>query len=406
MRFLMTVLVVLLGGAGIRAGDWPQWLGPDRNGSSAEKVAAWKDAPKVVWHFPVGAGHSGPVVADGKVFLHSKGDGETEVVACYDAGSGKEIWSKSYPRAAFTSEFGVGPRATPAVAGKKVYTFGVTGVLSCFDVDDGKLVWQVDTLKDFKGTNPHFGMSSSPLVEDGKVFINVGAKGASIVAFDAADGKVAWKALDDGASYSSPIVFERDKQRQLVFLTAAGLVSLKPSDGTVFWKFPIVDLLFESSTTPVLVGDYLLASSITYGSVGLKLGADGSKPTAEKEWKNDKLTCYFATPVAVGKDNVLMVTGSLLLQQANLQCVESKTGKVLWTRPKVGKYHAALLRTGDDKLLMLEEAGNLVLVDPNPEKYVELARSKVCGQSWAHPALAKGKLYVRDGKELICLQFE
>jgi hypothetical protein len=122
-------------------------------------------------------------------------------------------------------------------------------------------------------------------------------------------------------------------------------------------------------------------------------------------WKNPALTCYFATPVPVGKDHLYLVTGELALNpQSSLRCVEVKTGKELWSKPKVGKYHAALLRTADDKLLMLSDSGDLVLLDPNPKEYKELARSKVCGQAWAHPALSGGKLYLRDEKELICLQ--
>ncbi len=406
MRFIIPLVIISFAGNLLRAADWPQWLGPNRNATSTEKVAAWKDAPKTAWHVAVGDGHSSPVVADGRVFILSKGEGDTEEIACFDAGSGKDLWKKSYPRGQFSSEFGNGPRATPAVVGKHVYTFGVTGILSCFDVKDGTRVWQVDTLKEYKAKNLRFGMSGSPLVDDGKVFVNVGAKGASVVAFDADTGKEAWKALDDGASYSSPIAFGEGKQRQLVFFTAAGLASLKPADGTVLWRFPLVDELLESSTTPVVAGDGLLAGSITYGSVFLKLATEDNKPSASKVWRNEKLTSYFTTPVPVGKDHVYMVTGMPIpgLAHADLHCVELKTGKSLWTHEKVGKFHACLLRTGDDKLLMLEETGKLVLLDPNPEKYTELAQAKVCGETWAHPALANGKLYVRDRKELICLE--
>jgi outer membrane protein assembly factor BamB len=406
MRTIGSVAVFLVSGVSLFAADWPQWLGPNRNASSTEKVAAWKDAPKALWRATVGEGHSSPIVVGDRVFLHSKGEGNTEVVTCFDAKSGDEIWKKSYKRGDFSSEFGNGPRATPAVAGKRLYTFGVTGILTCFELEKGEQVWQVDTLKDFKATNLKFGMSGSPLVDDGKVFVNVGAKGASVIAFDAENGKPAWKALDDGASYSSPIAFGEGKQREVVFFTAAGLVALKPADGTVLWKFPLVDDLLESSTTPVLLGDRLLAGSITYGSVLLKLATEDDKPTATKSWRNEKLTNYFTTPVAVDKDHVYMVAGIPIpgLARADLHCVDLSTGKSLWKREKVGKYHATLLRTGNDKLLLLEEAGSLVLVDPNPEKYVELARSKICGETWAHPALANGKLYVRDAKELICLE--
>jgi outer membrane protein assembly factor BamB len=348
-------------------------------------------------------------VADGRVFIHSKvKDKNVEEVAAFDAKSGQELWRKTYPRAAFTSLYGNGPRATPAVVGGKVYTFGITGVLGCWDAATGNKVWQVDTLKRFEVKNLFFGMACSPLIVDGRVVVNVGGKGASIVAFDAGQGGVAWKGLDDPASYSSPTVFGKGRERQAVFLTGANLVSLNPADGHVFWKFPLKDKLLESSTTPVRVGDLVLASSITYGSVALDLLTKDGKPTASEKWKNPALTSYFSTPVAVGTKQVYMVTGKtpspFTKPEATLHCVEAPTGKELWRKARVGEYHASLLRTGDDKLLMLTDGGDLVLLDPSPKGYRELARSNVSGpETWAHPALSDGRLYVRDKKELICL---
>jgi outer membrane protein assembly factor BamB len=162
-----------------------------------------------------------------------------------------------------------------------------------------------------------------------------------------------------------------------------------------------VDALAESSTTPVRVGDLLFASSVTFGSVGLKLTEKDGRPAYEQLWKDPKMTCYFGTPVAFG-EHLYVVTGSVT-PPAALNCVEAKTGKVLWTRQNVGQYHATVMRA-KDRLLLLEEGGDLVLFEPNPKEYKELARSKVCGKTWAHPALANGKLYVRDEKELICVQ--
>jgi outer membrane protein assembly factor BamB len=406
MPWLHSLLALFLCAAAAAAGDWPQWLGPSRDGVSPEKVAPWKQAPQVVWRQAVGRGHSSPVVADGKVFLHAKVDRQdAEEVRAFDARTGRPIWHKDYPRAAFKSEFGDGPRATPTVADGRVYAFGVTGVLSCFDTEKGEIVWQVDTLKRFQAKNLFFGMSCSPLLEAGKVLVNVGGEKASVVAFNKDNGEVVWKSLDDKASYSSPIVFGQGGGRQVVLLTQQGLVSLNPADGSVFWKFPMKDLLSESSTTPVRVGDMLVASSVTLGSYGLRLGTKDVKPSAEQVWKEPALTCYFATPVPVGKDHLYMVTGSILPPKALLRCVDPRTGKDLWQNPRpVGKYHATLLRTGDDKLLLLEEAGNLALLEPNPNEYRELARAKVCGETWAHPALADGLLYVRDAKELLCLK--
>jgi outer membrane protein assembly factor BamB len=408
MIWLRTLLAGLFVAGFAEAKDWPQWLGPNRDGSSSEIVSPWKDVPQVLWRHPVGEGNSSPVVANGRVFIHAKvKDKNEEEVVAWDATTGKLLWQTTHPRAALKSLYGNGPRATPAVSGNRIYTFGITGVLRCLETDTGKQIWEADMLKEFGANNLFFGMSCSPLVEGNKVLVNVGGTGASVVAFDPDTGKVAWKSLDDRASYSSPIVFGEGTERQVIFLTRQGLVSLNPTDGSLFWRFPLVDQLLESSTTPVHVGDLLVASSITYGSIGLHLGTKEGKPSATQLWKNDALTCYFATPVAVGQDYLYLVTGSkpsALAAQATLHCIEAKTGKELWHKPKVGKYHATLLRTGNQKLLMLEEAGNLVLFDPDPKEYRELARSKICGETWAHPAMAHGRLYVRDDKELICLR--
>ncbi|MCI0684449.1 MAG: PQQ-like beta-propeller repeat protein [Gemmataceae bacterium] len=404
MKPLLSSFSLLLTASAITAADWPQWLGPRRDGSSSEIVAPWKSAPKILWKQPVGEGHAAPVVAGGKVFLFTKlANQDNEQVEAFDAVTGKRVWKQTCRRGPFKGLFGNGPRGTPAVDDGKIYTFGITGVLTCLSAADGGRLWEIDTLKQYKAANLFFGVSCSPLVDGNRVFVNVGGKGASIVALDKTSGKEAWKALDDKASYASPIAMGRDDARMLVFLTGKGLVGIAPDDGDVAWQFPFQDAINESSTTPVLVGDLLVGSSITLGSVGLKL--DGGK--VKKQWLNPDLNCYFSTPVTVGTDNVYLITGSLLSKQAMLHCVDAATGKKRWTRKnKVGTYHATLLRTGDNKMLLLEEAGNLVLFDPNPKEYRELARAKICGNTWAHPALSNGRLYVRDAKELVCVELK
>jgi outer membrane protein assembly factor BamB len=411
MPCLRSLLVLPFCVALAPAADWPQWLGPTRDGASPEKVVAWKEAPPVLWRQPAGEGNSSPVVAGGRVYLHGKvKDKDAEEVLALDARDGKEVWRQTYPRGPGKFFYGNGPRATPAVAGGKLYTYGITGVLTCWDAAAGKQLWQAEALTKFKARPLLFGASCSPLVEGKGVLLNVGAKGASVVAFDKESGEVLWKAQDDAASYSSPIAFGQGRERQVVFLTGDGVISLDPADGRLFWRFPLKDALFESSTTPARAGDVLLASAITYGSAGLRLSTRDGRPAMTEAWKNPKLTSYFTTPVAVGTEHVYLVTGTTpnLLKptapQADLHCVEAATGKTLWTRAKVGQYHASLLRTGNNKLLMLEDGGDLVLLDPSPKEYRELARSKVCGPTWAHPALADGRLYLRDGKEVICLQ--
>jgi outer membrane protein assembly factor BamB len=378
------------------AADWPQFLGPNRDSASPETVAPWKDAPAVLWRQPVGDAHSSPVVADGVVYAFFQPKGiHADALAAFDAKTGEKKWEVSYDRDRFEPPYGLGPRGTPTVDGGKVYTLGNTGVLACWDVKTGDVTWKVDTLKEFNAKNLFFGISTSPTVVGDKVVVMVGGKGAGVVAFDKATGKVAWKATDDPASYASPLPL-RDR---LVFLTGSHLRALS-ADGKELWAVPFRDRLNESSTTPVQAGDLIVGSSVTAGSIAVK--PDGEKPATV--WKDGKLTCYFSTPVVVGP-HLYMVNGAatLLNPSITLRCVEAATGKVLWSREKVGKYHAALLRTGDDKLLMLDDEGNLMLLQPDPSGYKELSRAKVCGPTWAHPALADGRLYIRDEKELICL---
>jgi outer membrane protein assembly factor BamB len=406
---LATSLVGILTSSAF-AEDWPQWLGPRRDNSSTEKVAPWKGALKVLWRKPVGEGNSSPIVAGGRVYIHAKvKDKNAEEIVAFDATSGAELWRTPYERPEFKSLFGNGPRATPCLVGDRLYAFGITGLLTCLDTDKGKQLWQVDTLAKFKAKNLFFGMACSPLVVDDRVLVNVGAKGASVVAFDRAKGVAVWKSMDDPASYSSPIFVGEGDQQQAVFLTGANVASLKPADGRVFWRFPLKDTLLESSTTPIRAGDLLLASSITYGSVGLRLESKDGEPAVKEAWKNAALTSYFSTPVPVGKEHIYMVTGTtpspLTKPAADLHCIEAKTGKSLWKKAKIGKYHASLMRTGDDKLLLLTDGGDLALLEPDPNGYRELVRSKVSGpDTWAHPALSGGRLYVRDMTELICLQ--
>ena len=198
MPWLRSLALLFLCTTVSAAADWPQWLGPTRDGVSPEKVAPWKEAPKVLWRQPVGEGHSSPVVADGKVFVHGKVKGkDQEDVQAFDAKSGKPLWKAEYDRGKFENQFGNGPRGTPAVVGGKVYTLGVTGFLSCFEADSGKKVWQIDTAKEFKPPSLFFGVSGSPLIEGDAVLVNVGGKGASIVAFNKDKGDVLWKTGDD-----------------------------------------------------------------------------------------------------------------------------------------------------------------------------------------------------------------
>src|SRR5579884_3557701 len=300
MRWSRVCLVVLLLPAPVLAGDWPQWLGPRRDGASAEKIEPWKGDPKKLWSEPVGEGYSVPVVAGGKVFA-------------LDAKTGKQLWRTAYARAPYRSFLNTGPQATPCVVGGKVYTFGITGVLSCFNAEDGKQLWQVDVLKKFGVAVPRFGVTCSPLVVGDRVLAAVGGKGSAVVAFDAANGEVAWKALDGPISTASPVVYLNRARKggaalEAVFVNGRSLVALDPFDGSVSWEYVLSDQPLGTTPSPVVSGDLLLVGSNKLGGHAVLLTAEGEKITASSAWKNEELKGHFSTPLAVGKDHLYMLT--------------------------------------------------------------------------------------------------
>lgn len=385
------------------AADWPGWLGPQRNGVSTETVSPWKESPQVVWRIKAGEGHSSPVIAMGKAYIFSKVHGEeAEELTCLDSVTGKKYWSSPDIRPAFANQFGNGPRATPQVGNGKVFTHGASGMLVARDAQSGKILWRLDTLKEFQGKNLFFGASSSPLLFGDTIVVMVGGKNAGVVALETDTGKILWKSTDDRASYSSPIINPTITNGvQVLALTQRGLVCLNATNGQKIWQFGLVDKLNESSTTPVVQDGKVVISSVTVGAAQLDLGQDG-----KQLWKSTMLNCYFSTPCHSSDGSLLMmVTGRILPPVASiLRCVDPANGKILWSRPNTGKYHAAILRLADGKMLLHDDFGELALFEPDAKEYRELCRSKVGGPSWSHPALADGLLYLRDEKELTCLK--
>ncbi len=385
-------------------GDWPQWLGPNRDGSSTETIVPWKEKPKPAWRLRVGDGHSSPVVKGGKVYLHFKDkESEGETLICVDGATGKQEWEKTLPRNAFSNKFGNGPRATPLIHKDKIFTHGASGQLACHELADGKLLWKRDLLTDFGAKNLYFGASGSPVAVDDSVLVPVGGKGAAIVALNIADGSTIWKAVDETSTYSSPVV---RPDGNVYFLSQGGVQVVSVKDGKPVAKFPLVDRLNESATTPVFLKDGLFASSVTYG--GVFLDTKPGDNFLKSIWKKGALSCYFSTPVPdASGDYLYMVTGALSLiapPSSNLKCVDVKTGNELWSRPKTGKYHAALMRLADGKMLLVDDFGDLRLFEPSKEKYNELAVTRICGATWAHPALCDGTLYIRDDGFLIAVK--
>jgi outer membrane protein assembly factor BamB len=388
------------------AADWPQFLGPTRNGISSETGlrTEWpKSGPPVLWHKEVGDGYSGPVVAGQRLVLFHRLE-DKEVLSCFDAVTGADRWSTSFPTQ-YRDDYGKGdgPRSTPLLTGNRVYALGAEGRLICLELDSGQKVWERSLLNDYEVPKSFFGVATSPLLAGNLLLVNVGGKSAGIVAFDKDTGKEVWKAGTDQASYSSPILATLNGTPEAIFFTREGIVFLDPHTGAVHYKKRWRARIHASvnAATPLVVDDYVfISASYGTGAILLQTRKDG----VAEIWKNDlSMSNHYSTCIPY-KGYLYGYDGRQDEGAARLRCVELQTGKVAWTADKPG---CGFMVLADGHLIILEEDGDLVLVEPTPEAYREKARVSVLGSPSRSPlALANGRLYARDPKKLICLSLQ
>jgi outer membrane protein assembly factor BamB len=396
------VLFALVLVARVGADDWPQFLGPTRNGVYAGPALAetWPSTgPRVVWRKQVGQGFSGPVVAQGRVILFHR-VGSEEVLESLDARTGAGQWRYAYPTS-YRDDFGFdeGPRAVPVVADGIVFTFGAEGQLHAVDLAKGTRLWSEDTMRRFGVAKGFFGAGGSPLVEDGRVIANVGGREAGIVAFEEKTGKVLWTATSDQASYSSPVAATINGRRYAIFLTRAGLVGLDPASGRVLFQRPWRARMAASvnAATPLVIGDLIFVSA-EYGPGAGVLRLNGS--TLTDLWASDEaLSNHYATSVHLGG----FLYGYHGRQEfgPSFRAVELRTGKVRWSQDR---FRAGSVTLAGNRLLILRETGELVLAAASPDAFTPIARAQVLPPVVrAFPALADGFLYARNEDTLVSL---
>jgi outer membrane protein assembly factor BamB len=399
---LLAALPVLAQRGATTADDWPQYFGAARDGvyRGTPIADAWPaGGPKVLWKKPVGEGFSGPVVSAGKLILHHR-VGAEEVVEAMDIKTGASQWRYAYPTN-YRDDFGFdeGPRAVPVVANSIVYTFGAQGQLHAVGLADGKKRWSEDTATRYRVAKGFFGAAGSPLVEDGRVIANVGGKGAGIVAFDAATGKVLWTATDDEASYSSPVGATIGGKRLAIFLTRSELLGLEPATGTVVFRRPwrARNANSVNAASPVVVGDLIFVST-EYGPGAGVLRVNGSNLV--DVWTGlDSLTNHYATSVQA--NGILYGYHGRQEFGPALRAVELRTGKVRWSQEQ---FRAGSILLAGTRLLIMREGGELVLADATPDAFKPLARAQVLpAVVRAFPALSDGILYVRNENTLVAL---
>jgi outer membrane protein assembly factor BamB len=387
------------------ADDFPGYLGPRRNGEVVGPALEtdWKaHPPSELWRQPVGGGYAGFAVARGvAVTIEQRRD--QEAVVCYDAASGRECWSYSWP-ALFREQLGGdGPRATPTIFDDGVYALGATGKLVALDLATGKLRWEADVLKG--NANLPWGMAGSPLVDQMRVIVTPGAqmdgaKGRSVIAYDRESGREVWTSGEHRGAYSSPMFADLAGYPHVLSFDGDGLTGYHAPDGQPLWHFPWVTMpqWINVAQPLVLDGDRVFISSgynVGCAMLRIKKSDDNFAPP-EVVWQNRHMRCKFTSPVAhagflYGLDDGILV------------CLDAQTGEQRW---KGGRYgHGQILLT-NGLLLVLSEAGKLALVEAAPEKFKELASLDALGgeKTWNPPALAGGKAYLRNHLEMVCYE--
>ncbi len=392
----LTLALCLTAGV-VAAADWPQFRGPNRDGISPEPAVlkSWPaSGPKILWKVPIGEGYSQVVSAKGRLFTFS-GQGSDEIAAALDAATGKQIW-----RARIDSKWedgqGNGPRSTPTVDGDLVYVLSPNGKLAALQTANGKVAWQHDLRTEYGANPPGWGISTSPLVEGKLLIVNVGGAGnKSIVAFDKANGKPVWTSQSDAAGYSAPIAITVRGVRQVIVFTAAGIVSVSPEDGRLFWRTSWKTDYDVNAATPIFFPPDKLFVSSGYGTGSALLQIN--RTNVAEVWRSRGMKNQFSSSVL--HDGVLYG-----FDDATFKAIDAATGKERWKQRGFG--HGSLILAGGH-LIVLSDKGKLALVEATPEEYKELGNAQVLeGKCWTSPSLADGRLYVRNEEQLIAFNWK
>jgi outer membrane protein assembly factor BamB len=438
-RIVAILFALSLAAVDARADDWPQWLGPKRDGVWRETGILAKfppGGPKVRWRTPIGEGYSGPSVANGKVYVTDRVAANNpksgfskkarvagnERVLCLNEADGKIIWKHEYP-CDYQIDYPSGPRTSPLVSGGKVYTLGAMGHLFCFDADTGKILWSKELLDAYKYNNNTWGFSAHPLIDGDRLICLVGGKGSVVVAFHKDTGKEIWKALSaKDPGYSPPMIYEINGKRQLVVWHPESINALNPETGKVYWtqtygakKFNKNGLTVSSSRFD---RDKLFFTAFYDGPLMLQINSDNQprilwqgNGRGEQPGDTDGLHSIMPTPVI--KDGHIYGVCSY----GELRCLEEATGKRLWethqaTTGESTRWGNAFLVEQGDRFILFNERGDLIIAKLTPKGYDEISRANILTPTnrmpgrpviWSHPAFANRCVYARSDTEIVCV---
>lgn len=408
------LVLAVLGGTQALAADWPNYRGPSHDGVSAESLAPWGSAsPRPLWKVKTHRGFSSFSVANGRAFtlVTREVDGvNRETLLALDASSGKELWASPVAVSKYDgggdsgtkdNGGGDGPRSTPVVNGDHVYVISVDVTVACLEAATGKMVWSRNLLKEHDGKNISWQNAASPLIVGDLLFAAGGGKGQALLGLRKSDGSVAWKGEDDAMTHATPIPARIHGVDQVLFYTQSGLVSVVPESGKVLWR-QAYRFAVSTAASPVVYGDVVYCSAgYGVGAGAYKVSKAGDVWSVAELWREtgNKLANHWSTPVV--KDGYLY--GMFQFKEYGsgpLKCVEIATGKEVWSKAGFGPGNVLLVA---GKLLVLGDAGQLVLANASPAGYQELAQFDALeGKCWSTPALANGRAYVRSTAEGAC----
>lgn len=402
-------LLALLGFATVFnsiAGDWPQWRGPNRTGVSGERglLREWPaEGPKLVWrNGDVGAGYGSPAIAGGMLYLISNTGNENEFLGAYSTGDGARKWATKIGVVGFPNQDPnyPGSRSTPTVDGSMVFAIGSDGDIVALDAATGAIKWQKHMQKDFAGKHGRWAYAESPLVDGNAVVCSPGGSTASVVALDKKTGEPIWKSAIEGeeASYSSPMIASFDGVKQYVLFLSKAVVGLEAKSGKVLWRYGrTAEKSPANIPTPIIKEKIVFTASGLGGGGAVRIKSNNGAFEAEEVYYDTKLKNGVGSPILIG-DHFYGTIGT------TIGCVNIQTGAIAWTERSIGPSSYVY---ADGRLYARGENGDVALIDPTPEAYREKGRFTPAGapekgktKAWAHPALADGQLYIRDGNVL------